>query len=204
MELELFSMIKLPNITLVCIDCANYKSAINAIHKSVKKIEFGRVLFLSDKVFYSNLFETKVIDKITSKEQYSWFMINKLADYIETDYCLVIQYDGYVINPELWDNDWLNFDYIGAPWWYESDNVGNGGFSLRSRHLLKLVKNIVDNQYITDIHPEDDFICRKIALPGCKIAPEEIASKFSWEPNNKYPEFKNNTFGFHGVPKLIL
>lgn len=202
-ELESFLMIKLPNITLVCIDCLNYKSAINAINKSVEKIDFGKVLLLSDKAFYSDRFETVIIDKITSKEQYSFFMLKQLYSYIKTNFCLVIQYDGYVINPELWNEDWLNYDYIGAPWWYDSKNVGNGGFSLRSKKLLWACRDF------RPTNPEDDFICRQIdhyLSKGYEIkyAPEEIAAKFSFEPNQKYPVFKNDTFGFHGVPKLIL
>jgi hypothetical protein len=31
-----------------------------------------------------------------------------------------------------------------------------------------------------------------------------LAERFSFEPNGLHPEFKNDTFGFHGVPNLIL
>ena len=120
-------MIKLPNITLVCVDCINHNAAIHAIKQSIKEIKFGKVLFLTDRQFYSTKFKVKIIDTIKSKEQYSEFMIKELGNYIDTEFCLVIQADGFIINPKLWDNDWLNYDYIGAPWWYDSDNVGNGG-----------------------------------------------------------------------------
>ena len=201
-------MIKLPNITLVCVDCINHNAAIHAIKQSIKEIKFGKVLFLTDRQFYSTKFKVKIIDTIKSKEQYSEFMIKELGNYIDTEFCLVIQADGFIINPKLWDNDWLNYDYIGAPWWYDSDNVGNGGFSLRSKTLLKVVSGYIGyySNVISpiELHPEDDFICRKLRFLlktefNIKFAPEEIAAKFSYEPNKKYPKFLNNTFGFHGL-----
>jgi phage pi2 protein 07 len=192
-------MIKLPNITLVCIDCINYDAAIKAIKHSVKEIKFGKVLFLTDRQFFGTKFQFIKIDKITSKEQYSEFVIKKLVNYINTRFCLIIQADGFVINPQLWDDNWLDYDYIGAPWWYDTNNVGNGGFSLRSTYLMKLVKQFVEDQNIQNVHPEDDFICRKIQLPGCTFAPDSVAEKFSFEPNKKHPKFLNNTFGFHGL-----
>ena len=203
-------MIKLSNITLVCIDCVNHASAMKAIYKSIEYIEFGAVKFLTDKLLLSDKFETIIIDKITSKEQYSSFIMKYLIDYVQTDFVLIIQYDGYVIHPELWKDYFLNFDYIGAPWWYDDNyNVGNGGFSLRSKRLLISIDEILNTVYSGEIHPEDHIICRilKDYLKndyGVKFAPDEIAKLFSYEPNPKAGEFKKNTFGFHGIPSLIL
>ncbi len=198
-------MIKLPNVTLICIDCVNHASAIKAIFKSIEQIEFGKVKFLTDKLLFSEKFETIIIDKINSKQEYSKFVLTKLNEYIDTDFILIIQYDGYVINPNLWKDYFLNFDYIGAPWWYEDGyNVGNGGFSLRSK---KLLNSLPDNPNLE--WPEDHYICRLISNElkeyfHIKFAPESIAKLFSYEPNPKHPEFKNNSFGFHGIPSLIL
>jgi hypothetical protein len=160
------------------------------------------VKFLSDKSVYNAV----LIDKISSKQQYSHFILNNLNNYIDKAYCLIIQFDGYVINPELWDNDWLQYDYIGAPWWYTNNyNVGNGGFSLRSKKLLQVCQN---TKFVSN-HPEDDIICRGSrslfeSVHNIKYAPESVAAAFSFEPNGKYSIFNNNTFGFHGIPDLIL
>jgi len=198
-------MIKLPDVTLVCVDCINYVGAINAIKHSIKGIEFGEVLFISDRKITSENFKSILIDSINSKVEYSYFMINELTKYINTSHCLVIQYDGYVIRPDLWDNDFLSYDYIGAPWWYPVNNVGNGGFSLRSKHLLKSTAQ----QDFIKYHPEDDMICRENrqlleSKYRINYAPVDVATKFSYEPNNKREPFTNHTFGFHGVPSLIL
>ena len=56
-----------------------------------------------------------------------------LYKHINTDFCLVVQYDGKVSDPDLWNDDFLNYDYIGAAW--TDGYVGNGGFTLRSKKL---------------------------------------------------------------------
>ena len=198
-------MINLKDVTLVCIDCINYRGAISAINKSIEGIIFGKVLFFTDRKILSDNYETIVIPTINSKKEYSYFVTHDLHSFIETSHILIIQYDGYVINPELWDNDWLKYDYIGAPWWYPVNNVGNGGFSLRSKHLLESVS--IEN--FTKYHPEDDIICRENrelleSRYEINYAPVDVSAIFSYEPNNKREPFTNHTFGFHGVPKLIF
>lgn len=133
---------------------------------------------------------------LKSKEEYSEFVIKKLPDYIQTDFVLIVQYDGYIIKPEAWADEFLQYDYIGAPWWFmHSNNVGNGGFSLRSKAMLNACK------IITDCHPEDGMIRehrQELEAMGIKFAPEEIAARFSWEHNGKYEVYKGS-FGFHGT-----
>ena len=77
---------------------------------------------------------------------------------------LVIQDDGHIVNPSLWDEEFLKYDYIGLPWpfedsWiekqlkeqrpiirkvYPKNRVGNGGFSLRSRKFLEFSDSFKD------------------------------------------------------------
>jgi hypothetical protein len=195
-------MLKLHDITIVCVDCKNYHQATKALLKSIRCIEFGGIEFFSD--IHLKGITTTIIDKINCKEMYSEFIFKKLNDYIQTKYVLIIQYDGYIINPHFWCNDFLNYDYIGAPWWYSEYNVGNGGFSLRSK---KLLDELSKPEYIHR-YPEDDMICRHYGATliekGFRFANDKVASKFSFEPNARGVLFMNNTFGFHGIPKLIL
>lgn len=196
-------MIYLGDVTLVCIDCLYYEKSIQAINKSIENIQFREVLFFSDKIFHSKDFHTIEIEKINSKQQYSEFVFKKLVNYINSDFVLIIQWDGFIINPNKWNNEFLKYDYIGAAWWYKDNfNVGNGGFSLRSKKLLK----VLQKQEFNDLHPEDDKICRKyrsqLEKLNIKFAPEMIATKFSFERNGKYNNFKADTFGFHGEKEL--
>jgi hypothetical protein len=192
-------MLLLPNVTLCCIDFKNHIQALNAFEHSIREIKFGVHLFAGKTL---NKYK---IEQINTKEEYSRFIFKELVKYVETQFVLIIQWDGYIINPELWTNEFLNYDYIGAPWWHNKKNVGNGGFSLRSYKLLKCLQD----ESLKETHPEDDMICRDYRSKleyryGIKFAPEEVAKKFSFEPNPKYPKFKNDTFGFHGISELIL
>lgn len=198
-------MLELENVTLICIDCFNYESAIKALNQSTKDIKFKEVLFLTNKLFYAENFKTIIIDPIKSTQDYSKFIITKLVDYVKTDFVLIIQHDGYIINPKLWQDEFLNYDYIGAAWWYNEMNVGNGGFSLRSKKLLNALKKLDIKRF----HPEDDIICRQFRkrleyYHKIKFAPVDIAEQFSYEGNQKHPFFLNNTFGFHGIINRIF
>ena len=66
--------------------------------------------------------------------------------YINTKFCLVTQWDGWVINSQKWNSEFLNYDYIGAIWPdYSSNQIGNGGFSLRSKKLLRSTRDLIEN-----------------------------------------------------------
>jgi hypothetical protein len=185
---------RIKDTTLVCIDCKNYGQAIDALKKSMAECTFDKVLFLSDRDFKTAGIETVIIPRINSKEEYSKFVIKELYKFIDTTYMLIIQADGYVLNGQAWDEDWKQYDYIGAPW-LETDgfNVGNGGFSFRSKRLMETCADIC-----RPVHPEDSIISRvyrpTLVLLGLKFAPEAVADKFAFELR----EPCGHTFGFHG------
>lgn len=191
--------LQLKNVTLVCLDCVNYGEAISAIRKSLFQVDFAKALFLTDITAYNPNFPFEIvkIPKISSKEEYSQFVIKELYKYVDTDYVLLIQHDGYVLNGESWDEDFLKYDFLGAPWLYtDKKNVGNGGFSLRSRKLLTVLGT---DDFIEATDPEDQAIGRLyrdylIKTHGISFAPEDLADKFSFELRE--PICK--TFGFHG------
>ena len=137
-----------------------------------------------------------------SREEYSKFITSGSIP-LETDFVLVVQVDGFILNPSAWDNKFFEFDYIGAPWPHLENRTGNGGFSLRSKKLNDALKDIFlnipeENYKSENLYQEDVYICinkRKILEEkyGIKFAPFEIASKFSVEDRNY-----TNQFGFHG------
>src|ERR1700722_12124880 len=60
----------------------------------------------------------------------------------KTSHCLTIQYDGFVLDSDMWRAEFLDYDYIGAPWPHRGYAVGNGGFSLRSVEMMRyLIEN---------------------------------------------------------------
>lgn len=210
-EKELIKIVKpeLDKVTIVCVDCYNYGKAVSALQKCNQQVIAKRTVLLTDIELKIDGIEVVQIPTIKTKEEYSTFIIKELYKYFDTEFVLVVQHDGYIINADSWDDDFYNYDYIGASWIYEHKrNVGNGGFSLRSKKLQVILG--VDEMIKICGH-EDQSICILYSeyLEGTydiKYAPEEVADKFSFEL--KVPVCK--TFGFHGYfhfpyrPNIIL
>ena len=190
---------------------------ISALEYSSNGIEYASVKLITDckPNYLPDNIEFCFIDKISSIDQYSYNMIYKLGDYIDTEFALVVQADGYVINPSSWRDEFLNYDYIGAPFAMPTDNfsyrdiygnifrVGNGGFSLRSKKLIDLPNKLnLEWKPFHGFYNEDGFICamnRHIYEDnGCKFAPIDVAKYFSHE--SEIPEISEikKPFGFHG------
>ena len=126
-----------------------------------------------------------------------------------------MQSDSFVVNSQLWKNEFLEFDYIGAPWSkkvevnpnlilnVEKNPVGNGGFSLRSRKLVTTTSKINYDSLNFPLMSEDIIIChylyQEMIDKGIRFAPAELAAKFSMENiNHLYGQDVNSVFGFHG------
>ncbi|MES2889529.1 MAG: DUF5672 family protein [Pseudomonadota bacterium] len=138
------------------------------------------------------------IPRLTSIEAYSSFVLRELATHIHTAHLLLTQWDGHVCDPAAWDDGFLAHDYIGAPWpdAPPGRQVGNGGFSLRSRKLLAALQS----PDIILSHPEDLCICHqnKETLEGkfgIRFAPTAVARRFSRERGVG----RGGSFGFHGA-----
>jgi hypothetical protein len=187
----------LNKITVVCVD-DNADRGITALLKSLEQIDFNKaILFTSkDSQFYNPNIDIIKIPVIGNKENYSMFILKELYKYINTEFCLIVQWDGNIINPSAWTDDFYNYDYIGARWFWRPQpwRVGNGGFSLRSKKLMEFM---VTDPGINICHPEDNCVClvnrAYLEEHGFKYAPEKIAIKFAVE-NEKY----TGQFGWHG------
>lgn len=135
------------------------------------------------------------IEPLRTIEAYSEFMLKALAAHISSAHVLVIQWDGFVLNAEAWDDAFLDWDYIGAPWPHvQPYSVGNGGFSLRSKRLLLALQ---EAEFSVG-HPEDICICvthrEALQARGLRFAPLEVAERFAVEHGAMTP----GVFGFHG------
>lgn len=204
----------LDNVTAVCVTGVYHIKSMESLITCSNMIQFASSLFISDHIpdNYDNSISYVKIDPITSKDSYSKFMLYDLHKYIKTPYCLVIQHDGYVVNPTMWSSDFLEYDYIGAPWpikecyvnqFGEQCRVGNGGFSLRSKRLLEMPYKLNIPFEIGKWNNEDLNICvfnRHLYLDaGITIAPIETAVRFSHELY--VPEMGGIVpFGQHGKP----
>ena len=91
-------------------------SAIPALTHSIDQLPGSRGLLISiarPKELPSHI-EWKQCEPMTYK-QYSVFCMHCLASYIDTDYCLIVQDDGWVLQGEQFYQDFYQFDYLGAP-----------------------------------------------------------------------------------------
>ena len=195
-------MLSLPRVTLVCVDCVNPDAAVIAMRRSMEHCTFARAVLLTHQspTTVAPGIDVLPISRLSSREAYSHFMLNQLGPFVASDYALVIQWDGYVVNAGAWSEQFLDYDYIGAKWWHKDGcNVGNGGFSLRSKRLLDAVQSLGVRASILN---EDDVICR-IGRPalearyGIRFAPETVADQFAFE--RIAPREAVLPFGFHGI-----
>lgn len=207
------SKINLQNVTLLGIDCVNVERLAQAMDVSESSIEFGAVKLLTS--LPTNDHRKIEIPHIGSIEEYSRFCIEDLHRYVDTDFVLLVQYDGFILNPESWTEEFLKYDYIGSPWLVADWSVrgfnfppatlgtlivGNGGFCLRSKKFLETSARLSKEGKIPEKNPEDVAMCvwyrNEFEKEGIKFAPINIADLFSIEYVKKY---RNNTFGFHGI-----
>jgi hypothetical protein len=189
----------LAGVTLCAIDCAMPQLAARALERSLALCDFADAVLFTD-TSVPGRFRTVAIDRLASKDDYSRFVFRDLVRFVETPFVLIVQWDGYVLEPTAWDPAFLNFDYVGAKWpWYKDGmTVGNGGFSLRSHRLLEALAN--GHYPLASGFSEDDLICRLYrkrlaAEAGILFAPESVADAFSYE--RSLPAAP--TFGFHGL-----
>lgn len=193
-----FKSVQLPDVTLFGIDSHDPSGIQRAASICQEDIQFGAVNIITKDVF------TKGGSSEQRRKDYSKFMIRELYDHFDTSHVLTIHADGYVLNADAWCDEWLQYDYIGATWGYKDGmNVGNGGFSLRSKKLCGILAaaDLQGEHY----HPEDHAIARiyrpALEAQGIRFAPEEVANNFSieaygnvWPGGNAY----TGQFGFHG------
>ena len=202
----------LKRITAICIDGRPYDKERHERYVIIFRYMLDQIEFHSIKFMGSYNPEIEGVEHIPTGIfglfEYSKICILILTNYIDSDYCLIFQDDGFIVNPDLWSDKFYDYDYIGAPWplylnWpTEGNQVGNGGFSLRSKKLLDLTKTFT-NHFTEN---EDTFIVnnrRHILIEkGMKIADLDIARKFAVERPLDDTHNINTCFGFHGNDKI--
>ncbi|MDR1941327.1 MAG: hypothetical protein LBQ47_03285 [Endomicrobium sp.] len=206
-------MLNLSNVTIAALACARVYETVQALKYSMKQVKFGDSVFLSHKkpfylpkdIRFERTSKNKTID------EFSYKLIYDLHKYVQTEFVLIIHHDGYVINPDMWRAEFLNYDYIGAPWPRNKKltdidgnivRVGNGA-ALRSKKLLTLPSeiNMPFEPAYNGLYNDDLFICVKnrhiFERYGLKFAPLDVAKYFSHEANiSEISAIK--PFMFHG------
>lgn len=224
-------MINLPQVTLVAMTGKDIPGHYKALKESSRGITWGKVLLLSpenDSISWGNRTDetefghltimNRQVEPINSIDDWNYKIIYELPKYIETKFAMLIHADGYVIHPELWNPDWLNYDYVGAPWPLPQDEcsyrdeeggiqrVGNS-VSLRSKSLMNAIAKQPEEKFWAIKEKfgncnEDGWVCchnRKwLERVGYKFPSLETAKHFSKE--HEIPENVGlETFAFHSL-----
>jgi len=200
-------MLLLSNVTLVAVATTEVEATSMAIMYSCRDIVFGRVLLIANYNPNPNSKEYEFIKISAFKNISEWgkFVVFELFKFINTDFIILIHADGFIVNPNKWTNNFLNYDYIGSPWPLSKHpiafkdingnecRVGNS-VSLRSKKILELPTklNLKWENFILNFENEDGYLCcqHKVLLEskGIKFAPLEVAIHFGRElplPENK-------------------
>lgn len=207
-------MKSLPEVTLIGIDCLNIERLQLALDISCQEILFDSVKLLTS--LPTDDPRAVAIKPITSIETYSRFCLLDLHQYVDTPYVLIVQHDGFILNPAAWQDSFLEYDYIGAPiligdWAVLKHQVpetlvgtlvvGNGGFSLRSKELLTLTAKLGHEGNFVLNEPEDWIMCyterTRLEAAGIRFAPVSLAEAFSFEGRSHEYYNYTNSFGFH-------
>ena len=128
--------------------------------------------------------------------QYSLLFKNLMFySHIQTEMFLVFQTDCVILNKDQ-INEFLHYDYVGAPWsafgW-----VGNGGLSLRRKS--KMIEIIHAKSYMNDTHTHEDmFFCHTQHNVPMLVPTFEEAKRFSIET-----VFHDTPFGIHNAWRYL-
>jgi len=99
----------------------------------------------------------------------------------QVEWMLVFQTDSIMCaNSRVSLNDWLQYDWVGAPWSIEDRYGGNGGLSLR--RLSAILKVLEFQERTPESELEDLWLIHRIGnLPGAKMANGTVESGLSVE-----------------------
>ncbi len=191
-------MLNLPDVTLLVIHGGVATELLKlALIETLEQICPARVLIFTSAPREWDFLDFEVVEippcrSAREAMRFYWYLAPPM---IKTKFMMHVEWDGWVLDSGRWRDEFLDYDYIGAPWpWYaDAFKVGNG-LGIRSTRLMKHLASSFELP-----EREDHGICRvyrpQLEADGFTFAPLEVAEKFSWERGPRL----GFTFMFHGV-----
>ena len=199
-------MLELPQITLIALTNQDFDAHKQALDKASEGIEWGGKKIIWD-------------DTMRSIDDWNYKIIFELHEHVHTPFALLFHADGYPINPAAWRDEFLDYDYVGAPWPlpgrdFQDDDVSyrdprgriirvGNSVSLRSKRVMESPSKLgLEWKTYYGNTNEDGFLCvhnrEALEAEGIRFAPLEVAKYFSKE--HEIEENKGiETFAFHTV-----
>lgn len=212
-------------VTLVIVGTTQHSLMSFAVNKTLENFKVDQIkIFCNHQINCNREYIFYKIPDNFDLYDYSNFILKDLNSYIDTDYALIIQYDGFATNGQFYQTKFFDYDFIGSPTsinhppllkfindtrnydkvtqkWYD---IG-GGFSLRSKKLLtaltdSYIESSVFNHETNLYHNCEDIFVAVLYKEyleqqhGIKYAPLEVCLDFNSETIIGY----SDCLGFHG------
>lgn len=130
---------------------------------------------------------------IKSIEEYNKYLCSKeMWNRFDSEYVLIIQHDSAILRTGI--EEFLGYDFIGAPIKHIPFPAMNGGFSLRKKSAML---NVIENIPYTGGN-EDMYFCNGLKQLGGNLPTFEVANKFSCETY-----FTLGSLGCHAIEKWL-
>ena len=149
-------------VTLCCVDRVTHDLALAALSQCVRKCTVcARALCHRSRARIRRCRAPSASRRSDSRDAYSHFVIRELGQYIDTDFVLLIQWDGYVLNGAAWSDEFLGYDYyrrqvdLASRWPHRGQ-----------RRILAALERLLDalrDPHIVALPLEDEAICRTLS-----------------------------------------
>lgn len=183
-----------PDVRETCIDRLG---KVKEIHNCLTKLGLRsyRLNPVDGDISYIPIFDVSIKDGLYTYSTFILFdLYNQLKRYnINYSHIILYQSDGFPTNIDKWTDKFLQYDFIGVQNIETMDM--NGGFSLRSKRLLKRSSDLFEIEKYKEFmyehgHGNEDIIYNRFGYIK-KYPPWDITQQFaSSEPSS-------NSFGFH-------
>ena len=194
-------MLNLPDVTLVMVETLCHDLARLSVKDCMAKAKFGEVLVCTDMDLEITGTTWVQVENWPSKLGWSEYLWYGVPQHVKTKQALLIQWDSGICQPEKWRDEFMDYDHIGAPWWWHPTgmDVGNTGFSLRSKRLMDFLVQHKDAFPVSD--PEDVALSQHyradLEKAGFKWPDYDTADLFAFECSA--PSVTQGHFGYHAM-----
>ena len=102
------------SIALVTLETTKYELSAITFGASINNFKSDQILMFSNKEILPGIDYVPIVP-LDGLFAYSNFILKDLLPYINTTHLIIVQSDAMIVNADSWSDEFLNYDYIGAP-----------------------------------------------------------------------------------------